>query len=1440
MSRFSILAAAVLLFLASPGSAQTLTLTDAGKHADRRITIDGPHYTLVINPSFGGRIDRFVAKPSGVDLTRAAVKDKQGGLLADGVWQQSFWHGDWNDAPYSAEVVANTPQHVAVKLACKGDRWEDLTISKTIHARADSPQVRVEYAMTAGPLIHDRAKPDFHFTQATASRGRVFAVSPTGVREMTHRAQDETWVFEPTRDWIAWVPSGSGPGLAVRTDFAHLRFIRATHGEVDSLEFVLRKTHMKPGVPFTTTLTLEAIENVSSLVDAGAKGPVVAPMSAQRVEVGDSPTWSRYNPKDMDFSSTAVATPHRVWAKPYAAGRPRVLALLPAHQERQAVELAQRFDMDLTCTFLGQSVSGQVSTYYILGDRVRSLKIEEMHAHLDMVLARDYDVILTGYYSGWAELPAAARQKVLEKVKAGTGLVLTARGDAPDELKEYMPFDFEGYDRAHGKLLANPNASLPLANALPFSALPKNQRSNGAKMKSGMEDRMLVYNDGHGRYPYVCWTTIGEGRATISTLGTPLLPTAFKQLDPPAFDYHEYQMALIARLLYWAAGKDSPVSLLAVEPSASAVKVTVTADAAQKATIELTLRDEFGDVVSTRTIDQPLTAGESTFSIAPDRGGIERCLLADVIIRNDKGTLAWGAGVFPKASETTFATFKLDKQHYGPDENVKVDISFNGLVPLESSVRLSLYDGSGRLVEKKEVDGFSNISAELPLSRVIGPWFQLRGEYLMNGVVVDQTFIEGVTTGRYDPRRIHTSFWSWGLSGPDFLIEEGFKQFIKSGMNSNFSGRDPNQVRSMNRLNMPYSVQAVGLYANKGTTKAQRAEPQDPNKPLPVYVPSDPEALKKQYDAGRAAGERSRHINALMYSLGDENRGPPKDIGFSDVALKSFREWLRDMAYASLADLNVEWRTDFAAWDAVMPMTEAEIKVHGEKTGSYAAWADHRMYIKWAYAQYGKAATDGVLAAVPHAVVGPSGDQNSAAYGGRDWWHHARAFNGMAGYSGAQVMETQSFNPSMIYRPWAGYSKPNPLVRAQLWQALKLNSHGFHIFSATNHIHPDYTLPECGRDLRAAMIDIMRGPGQLLCDATMSHDGVYVLQSPQSIHAAYITGRDTDREQSRDGVDGMLSDLAVGFRIISYEQLAKGMLAAVKARVLVLPCMLAMSDAEVEAVRAFVSAGGLVIADEAPATFTGHAAKRGSSALADLIGNNRYVLLGEPMFAEYLNLRTDLMSAKAQQRSDVLQQRMIDLLASAGVKPAIVTRNRPGAGGADGALTHWLWYGVKDHGPIRYSMIVRDYTTIQFDAPDQPATVAFDRTAHIYDVLDGVYLGHTDRVELTLVNNTVRLYALLPYKVGTLSLDAPADWRAGRTLSATAQLAGAEADHLMRLEVIDPTGKARGEYADNLRAPAGKVAVTIPFAHNDPPGSWRLILTDVATGTETQATVTLR
>ena len=469
---------------AAPGPVAFKAEADGGA---KRLTLENDYLRLVIRPDAGGRIESLVHKPDGKDLVARPAAGVPWGLLADGLWQQDFWHSDSARAEYQVAPVQQSPQRVKLRLSRGGTLWHGVTISKEISLAAGRAAVDVHYDIS-GDGSDPKARGDVWIAGGLVPGGQVFFPSAQGVLVFPRGIEPENWAHEATRGWMAALFPG-GAGLAVTLDYSRLRALRSQHENATTLECILRKADLQPGCRFSFDATVAPLAGLKSVagvcpacavavespepvagtlpvqvivaplednaltlsfelvrlpdgrplqlggrqlsLKAGQRSVVEVPvtlstegsyvlsatgsvgrrpvirfekllvagrpsgvyaMQTERprvAEVPDSPTWSRYHPIDLNFNATAIATPHRVWARPYAGGRPRVLALVHGHQARQAVELAQRFDMDLTVPFLTDS------SYYALGDRYRSLSVREIQdAAESLVLGRKFDVIL--------------------------------------------------------------------------------------------------------------------------------------------------------------------------------------------------------------------------------------------------------------------------------------------------------------------------------------------------------------------------------------------------------------------------------------------------------------------------------------------------------------------------------------------------------------------------------------------------------------------------------------------------------------------------------------------------------------------------------------------------------------------------------------------------------------------------------------------------------------------------------------------------------------------------------------------------------------------------------------------------------------------------------------------------------------------------------------
>ena len=142
---------------------------------------------------------------------------------------------------------------------------------------------------------------------------------------------------------------------------------------------------------------------------------------------------------------------------------------------------------------------------------------------------------------------------------------------------------------------------------------------------------------------------------------------------------------------------------------------------------------------------------------------------------------------------------------------------------------------------------------------------------------------------------------------------------------------------------------------------------------------------------------------------------------------------------------------------------------------------------------------------------------------------------------------------------------------------------------------------------------------------------------------------------------------------------------------------------------------------------------------------------------------------------------------------------------------------------------------------DEGDITGFDLTlaqpTHVYESRGGAYLGRTKLIEHRAPRGIARVYAVLPYAVRDVLVEGSDEARPGDAVRVGVRVqtdGGRPGVHVVHLSVGGPDGNggraARAHYAQNVVANEGRATVEIPFAYNDPPGSWTIEARDVATG----------
>jgi hypothetical protein len=428
-------------------------------------------------------------------------------------------------------------------------------------------------------------------------------------------------------------------------------------------------------------------------------------------------------------------------------------------------------------------------------------------------------------------------------------------------------------------------------------------------------------------------------------------------------------------------------------------------------------------------------------------------------------------------------------------------------------------------------------------------------------------------------------------------------------------------------------------------------------------------------------------------------------------------------------------------------------------------------------------------------------------------------------------------------------------------------------------VHPQLAHTKSSKWLASSLEDLTHGVGKVFVDYQRATAPVAVLYSQPSMHLAWawsdvqsafypeITSLYAWYYKSRVNVTRMLRELGLTYRYVGAAQIEAGALS--QYRVLVLPCSLCLSEATLEQLGRFVEAGGTVVADlgAGAADEHGRPAPRRPS-VERLFGVSRQAVGRKiepgslavsapsalPLPSGLKLAGKDAITAAAgaaaihQDQTPALVVHTIGrgktvylngmlgynmpsrlllraLLASAGVSTPV----RIISGGSEHMgyeCTTFRRGELEVLGILR----LRDETTL--------TEIKLDRPSHLYDVRNKRYLGRTETARLDMTKKAAAVLALLPYQVvGVEARAAPGQTAPGQPVTITAQVRATAnpGDHVLRMEVCDPTGRRHRAYTRNLLAVGGRIERVLHTALNDQPGRWRVRVCEVFSGQKAEA-----
>lgn len=644
------------------------------------------------------------------------------------------------------------------------------------------------------------------------------------------------------------------------------------------------------------------------------------------------------------------ATPHDYELRPYSRGTTRALVFVLAMETkpREIAELVQRFDLDVDLVYVTQGYkwSGQgdyyanfvyfMQVYQRYQDFAKSDGVGPGEKRLNRLLEEDHDVyifadVLAGNWPPGTRhkfdfLPPPQMQKIVDKVKAGAGIVCTGE----------MPRDFF-------LAAATPLASTPsrlttgsvIAHLADYSGVTARLKQQGSAVtdRSAAEALVTAFEVGAGRGIHVSYPNVGHINALV-----PVIPYS----DTAQVDY-DHWLAWLGRAILWAAGKESAIELVfpdgdelvfrqsTLDTATIAVTVSVAAEGQALLRLQPRIVNRTGDAWNLPAV--PVEPDGTTFAIPLPQLPAGDYFL-DVVCGSDAGVLGIWSKAFAVRSDIGIEALVLARLHAAAGAELGGRLRLrNAFAAPGRTLSVSLRDSWGRDISRREVrlpearlaalyygsewqrqlysvyaDGKADQHEELPFTITV-PTTATLGMTAIAVLAQDGRVIDSKRAHFTVPRidRAKFRFLQWHPPF-DYLGYHAFRRLGEDGWNGVMTqeGRSSNVAVACNMPATRYVMRVTDRVTPAGIIDGQYLT--NVKGPLPW---NDVAAMTERFDALARAYSHTDRQGVIAYSIGDE--GTLRGADLSPQDLEAYREYLRQR-YGAITALNESWDSDYRAF----------------------------------------------------------------------------------------------------------------------------------------------------------------------------------------------------------------------------------------------------------------------------------------------------------------------------------------------------------------------------------------------------------------------------------------------------------------------------------------------------------------------------------------------
>ncbi|MDD5599394.1 MAG: beta-galactosidase trimerization domain-containing protein, partial [Victivallaceae bacterium] len=853
----------------------------------------------------------------------------------------------------------------------------------------------------------------------------------------------------------------------------------------------------------------------------------------------------------------------------------------------------------------------------------------------------------------------------------------------------------------------------------------------------------------------------------------------------------------------------------------------------------------------------------------------------------------WSSRCLEVLSEFRIKEVVLDRRGYCSGDSVSGTVCLARNAGEGSFLELELYDGNDRLLDKCRIRNNSEVSKfSLKLKNPTANVGRLKVNLMEGDKIMDQTEKEfGISLPVPKEEDFYClSVFMCGGRSKDWLIYQFFKAVAATGVEGGWNaGSWPTMPLKAGDTEAAFETGMMMGKAGLGIVPyvvRLGGLPKKVRFKHDIRVPcfSDPGYLAKFRKMVQKRGKGYKPFQPLMYQLGDEcslcSYGYGEmDLCRSKTCLAGFRKYLEEQ-YGNLDKLNKHWESGFASWNDVVPLTLKAAQAQRK----YASWVDHRIYMDSVFVGANKTGADAVHEFDPEGRVTTGLNLWTTSENGYNWPELMKFLGSVHVYAASNGPREEAELVRSLGRPgtlkgayYGSYTVAqafNECFQRQMpWRHLfrHLNAPCLYSADAPGRIWPgfrgDYSPFDFWKQTTEEIKEIKQGIGKLLLNAARENDGIAILYSRRSHHCAAALGSIFN---SWRAFIRLLEGSGYQFRFISDDMLDYGTLKDY--RVLVLPAAFSIGEKGADAIKQFVSNGGILVSDIKPGIMDEHGKiHSGKGALDAILGISRNTKdltvaseldggMKNPKF-KGLQLQTDPgIKAEKGEVIDKINGLPLVIVNKYGRGTSIYFNFNLSVGKivgdwacyavTPGYIKRQQYFGQILSGELRELGITPKERGFTFRSgaaryigswQGKNDNLTLSVPAHVYEIRGKRYLGYGTKFNNCGYRKSPSVYALMPYKIDGVELQLDkTSYKKGDAVSYTIELKVSDktqiCPHVFHLEVYGPDNKLCRYYTRNLFTEKGVSSGCVPLALNQKPGIYRIVLNETVSGAKIEKT----